>query len=93
MADEQPQTDKLKLWVTVRSRQGLAYEGELAAVSSFNQVGAFDILPQHTNFVSMITKKIILHRFDGKTEEINLDKGMLKAEVNRVQVFIGVGRL
>lgn len=84
---------KDKLLVTIRSRQGLAYEGELASISSYNQVGAFDILPQHINFVSMITKKVILRRADGKIDEINVDKGVLIVESNKVRVFIGVGTL
>lgn len=84
---------KNSLYVTVRSRQGLTFEGELYAVSSFNQVGPFDILPEHANFVSMISKKLILHRGDGKIEEINVDKGVIMVEQDKVQIFIGVGTL
>ena len=82
-----------KLMVTVRTRLGLAFEGELAAVSSFNQVGPFDVLPEHSNFVTMIAKKLTLHRADGKDEEINVDKGVMMVEKNRVTVFIGIGTL
>lgn len=81
------------LWVTVRTRQGLAFEGELAAVSSFNPAGPFDVLPEHANFVCMIGKKLILRKTDGKSEEINVDKGVMTVERNRVDVFIGVGTL
>lgn len=72
--------DKSKLFVTVRTRLGLAFEGELAAITSFNMVGTFDVLPEHANFVTMITKKLILRRSDGKIEEINVDKGVLMVE-------------
>ncbi len=82
---------KDKLYVTVRSRRGLTFEGELTAVSSYNQMGRFDILPEHTNFVSMISKRLILHKADGKKEELNVEKGVIMVEQNRVQVFIGVG--
>jgi len=85
--------NKTKLWVTVRSRQGLAFEGELAAISSFNPAGAFDVLPEHANFVCMIAKKLVLRKHDGKIEEINVDKGVMTVEKNRVDVFIGVGTL
>lgn len=84
-------TKKDKLYVTVRSRRGLTFEGELSAVSSYNQMGRFDILPEHINFVSMISKRLILHKADGKKEELNVEKGVLMVESNRVQVFIGVG--
>lgn len=84
---------KDRLYVTVRSRMGLAYDGELDAVTSYNSVGQFDILPQHANFVSMITKKIILHKGKDKAEEINVDKGVMMVSKNRVEIFIGVGTL
>ncbi len=84
---------KNRLFVTVRTRRGLTFEGELFAVSSFNQVGAFDVLPDHSNFVSMIAKRLILHKPDGRKEELNVDKGVIMVEKNRVQVFIGIGSL
>ena len=84
---------KNKLFVTIRSRQGLAFEGELDAITSFNQVGQFDVLPEHGNFVTMINNKLILRKNRGAREEINVDKGVMMVEENRVQVFIGVGAL
>ena len=93
MANNLGNIKKDRLWVTVRSRQGLAFEGELAAVSSINPAGPFDVLPEHTNFVCMVANKLILRKMDGKVEEINLDKGVLTVDKNRVDVFIGVGTL
>ena len=85
--------DKKKLWVTVRTRQGLAFEGELVAMSSHNLMGPFDVLPEHANFVCMIANKLVLRKSDGKEEEISVDKGVMMVEKNRVNVFIGVGTL
>jgi F0F1-type ATP synthase epsilon subunit len=79
--------------VVVRSRQGVVYEGELFAVTSYNKVGMFDILPEHANFVTMISKKVILRRVGGLSEEINVEKGVVMVERNNVQVFLGVGKL
>ena len=91
MADNSEAKDKL--WVTVRTRQGLAFEGELKAVSSYNRMGPFDVLGEHANFVCMIVNKLILRKIDGKEEEINVDKGVMMVERNRVNVFIGIGTL
>jgi F0F1-type ATP synthase epsilon subunit len=79
--------------VEVRSRQGLVFSGDLVAVSSFNLTGPFDVLAEHTNFVSMIKKKLVLHRSDGRSEEINVDNGVIIVENNSVKVFIGVGKM
>ncbi|KKU63318.1 MAG: seg [Candidatus Amesbacteria bacterium GW2011_GWC1_47_15] len=86
-------TSNMTLKVTVRSRQGLVFEGELGAVSSYNQKGPFDVLPLHTNFVTMISKRVVLHRADGKREEIIVDNGVLLVEKNEVKVFLGVSKV
>lgn len=88
MADNKP-----VLKVEVRSRQGVVFNGELAAVSSFNSVGPFDILPEHSNFVSMIKNKLVLRRADGRIEELNVDNGVIMVEKNEVKIFVGVGKM
>lgn len=85
--------NKPVLKVEVRSRQGVIFNGELAAVSSYNLVGPFDVLPEHANFVSMIKDRLVLRRTDGRTEEINVDNGVIVVEKNEVKVFIGVGKV
>ncbi|OGD09805.1 hypothetical protein A2397_00470 [Candidatus Amesbacteria bacterium RIFOXYB1_FULL_44_23] len=81
---------KLALQVEVRSRQGLMFEGELFALSSFNKTGPFDVLPTHTNFITMIKDKLTLRRQDGRTEEINVADGVMMVEGNKVKVFLGI---
>ena len=76
--------------VTVRNRQGLVWEGEVTSVSSTNQKGVFDILPQHANFVSTIGKKLVLRKPDGKIEEINVESGLIQVYKNKVLVFLGI---
>jgi len=82
--------NKQSLFVEVRSRQGLVFSGELWAVTSYNKAGMFDILPEHANFVSMITNKIILKRDDGKRDEINVEDGVIVVEDDTVKIFIGI---
>ncbi len=79
--------------VVVKSRTGIVYSGEVAAVSSINKIGPFDILPYHSNFVSMIAKKLTMHKTDGKKEELALDRGVLTVEDNKVEVYLGVGKV
>jgi F0F1-type ATP synthase epsilon subunit len=81
------------LHVTVRSRQGVVYEGDLAVVSSVNKSGPFDVMPNHTNFVCMISKHVVLRSLDNKVQEINVENGVLMVEKNTVKVFLGVNRV
>jgi len=84
---------KESLIVEVRSRQGLVFEGELAAVTSYNTVGPFDVLPRHSNFISMISRRLILRQHDGRTDEINLDNGVMMVEENKVFIFLGIANM
>lgn len=76
--------------VRVSSRQGLVFEGVARAVSSVNARGPFDILPDHANFVSTISRKLVILRNDGKKEEMNIDSGIMQVYQNRVLVFLGI---
>lgn len=82
-----------RLQVTVRSREGVVWEGELAAVSSHNRIGAFDVLPKHANFVAVISGKLVLRKLDGGKQEYNVEKGIIAVERNQVKVFLGVGKI
>lgn len=81
------------LKVTVRSRQGLVFDGHIFAVSSRNSKGVFDVLPRHTNFVSMITDKVVLRRPDGRKDELRVNSGVMVVENNQVKIFLGVGKI
>jgi F0F1-type ATP synthase epsilon subunit len=78
------------LQVQVRTRQGLVFDGSLASVSSVNSMGPFDVLPQHANFISMISKKLTLRRSDGRTDEMEMEDGVMIVEENKVRVFLGI---
>jgi F0F1-type ATP synthase epsilon subunit len=82
-----------KLNVEVRGRQGIVFSGDLIAVTGFNTVGVFDVLPGHANFISMITNKVILHKEDLGIDEINLDNGVIVVEDNEVKIFLGVSKV
>lgn len=76
------------LTVTVCSREGVLFEGAASSVSSVNDTGPFDILPQHENFVSIIRQKIIIR--DTEMHEVTLKSGVLKVRENRVEVYVGI---
>jgi len=79
--------------VTVRSRQGLVFDGKVTAISSYNKIGLFDVLAKHANFVSMIKDRLILRKTDGKRLDISLETGVIMVQENNVQVFLGVGKI
>lgn len=84
---------KRTLTAEIRSRSGMIFSGELEAVSSVNRVGPFDILPGHTNFVSMIKEKLVLHKGKGEKQELGVEDGVMIVEDNKVRVFLGVSKI
>jgi F0F1-type ATP synthase epsilon subunit len=88
-APAQPAT-ATQLQLVVRTPQNVLFTGEVTAVTSQNQRGTFDILPQHTQFVSLITDNVIARRPTGD-KTIPVPAGILKVKDNLVEVFVTTG--
>lgn len=81
------------LFVSIKSPEGILFEGSAIAVSSFNDDGPFDILPMHANFISIIKKKLVLFETKDKVKEFKVDNAILKASENFIRVFLGIENL
>lgn len=79
--------DKLNL--VVREREKLLFEGMVDALTSVNEVGPFDILPYHSNFVTTIREKVTIH-MNGLKQEIEFEKGLIRVTENKVEVYVGI---
>ena len=79
-----------ELAVKVVSSSKTFFDGKALAVSSVNKVGPFDILPMHENFITLLKKKVTVHKLDGQELEIPCENGLLEVSENRVQVFLGI---
>lgn len=78
------------LKVVVRKREGVEFEGEVYAISSINEIGTFDVLLDHANFVTKIKEKIVIHHNLSKREEILISTGILHAKENLIEIFLGI---
>ena len=84
---------KSVIHVKIRDLAHTLFEGDVMAISSTNEKGAFDILSSHSNFISLIKDKITLTHLDGTKQQINLNAGGLRNMDNAVEVFLGVEAL
>lgn len=75
-------------WSPVLEKEPLQEKAEV--VSSKNHLGDFDILPDHVNFISLISKKITLHFSQKKKETYEFERGVLEVSNNAVRVFLGI---
>ena len=73
------------------SSSQVGFRGEAVAVSSENKMGEFDILSEHTNFITLIFNKLTIHTIDKKKEiEYTFKRGVLEVSENLVKVFLGI---
>ena len=74
----------------VRDAQKIIFEGEVDRISSFNEVGPFDIYPTHANFISIIKKGLSIYKNNEKLQEIKLEQAVLKVKQDNAKVFLGI---
>lgn len=76
--------------VKIRNRQRTVYQGEVKAVTSENEKGVFDVLPQHANFISIIKNNIILHHSKRKKQKIPIKLAILKVWENQISIYLDI---
>lgn len=88
-AEEILQKNQL-LSIMIRDRSGVLYEGTIEAFSAYNDRGPFDVLPLHTNFISLIKQQIDLRLQGSIFKNLPLETGVMKVKENKIEVYIGI---
>jgi len=82
--------NKPVIFVVVRTKEGVMFKDKVKAVTSYNEKGPFDVLPEHENFISLINQHLVIHTMDGKENEIKVDNAVIKVYKNEVHIFLGL---
>jgi F0F1-type ATP synthase epsilon subunit len=85
--------DSKTLNVIVRNTEEIVFQGEVERVSSFNEVGRFDVFPMHANFISIIQQELSIFHNKQKIKELKIDQAIMKVKGNIVHIFLGVESL
>lgn len=80
--------DTLKL--IIQERKGTLFDGSVESVSSINEIGAFDILPEHEQFVSAISQFIIARTGKNSEKRWNIDAGIIRVKENTIEIYLGI---
>lgn len=83
-----PSTSAEKIHLLVRNRTQLLFDDDVKSITSKNDTGIFDVLPEHANFISIISSPLIIGKLDGKKQEVKFDNGILKVKDNAVFCYI-----
>ncbi|MBI2031783.1 MAG: hypothetical protein HYT08_04190 [Candidatus Levybacteria bacterium] len=86
----QPTKNKPVIYVVVRTKEGITFKDRVRAVTSYNEKGPFDVLPEHENFISLINQHFVIHTMDGKENEVKVDTAVIKVYKNEVHIFLGL---
>jgi F0F1-type ATP synthase epsilon subunit len=78
-----------KISVSVLTISEVLFRGEAWAVSSYNLRGAFDILPMHSQFITLIERELILHLDDAQERRFKVTNGVMLVMNDQVKVFVG----
>lgn len=82
--------NKPALKLIIRNRQKVVFEGEVQAVSSVNDKGGFDVLPKHSNFISIIKEKIVVLKKDKEKQTFLIKSGIMNVRANQVEIYLDI---
>ncbi len=80
--------DKLK--VKINTPEKILWEGVAEWVSSVNSQGPFDILPYHTNFVTIIENQTIRINTGSEIKEYTFPHSVIYAHANSVHIYTNI---
>ncbi len=75
--------------VIIKDKNGIILEEDAYALSSYNEIGIFDVLPLHTNFISLVKEKLTLHK-ERENKDMEIGFGLLKVFQNKVHIYLGL---
>jgi len=78
------------LKLNIRTRIDPPRTSSVYSITTKNSKGNFDILPFHSNFVTMISGDIIVDKELPTEKTIKMEKGILTVVSNTVDVYVGV---
>ena len=74
----------------VRNTDGIVFDGDVERISSFNEVGPFDIYPMHANFISILRQQAALYNDHSIIKELKFEQAVLKVKKDIAQIFLGI---
>ncbi|MBI4089079.1 MAG: hypothetical protein HY424_00020 [Candidatus Levybacteria bacterium] len=81
-------TSTPNLTVVIRNKDKVLYSGNPYAVTSINDKGIFDILPEHENFISLIKEKVTIHQTLKDKQEIQIENGIVRVIQDKVYIYV-----
>jgi F0F1-type ATP synthase epsilon subunit len=78
------------LHLRLRNRDKVIFDHDIKSLSSYNQTGLFDILPTHSNFITLVKYKITIVNLNGQKIEYPINSAILRVIRNKIDIFLGL---
>ena len=85
--------NKKTINLIIRDTENIIFKGEVDRITSFNEVGKFDVFPMHANFISIIRQEIELFKDRKSIKKINIEQAVLKVKQDNAHIFLGIETL
>lgn len=84
--------DGVSMDVKVYSPRKTFFNERAASVSAVNDTGAFDILPMHHNFITLLSPcDLVIRRLDDKEDQhIRIAGGLMHVKADEITVFLDI---
>jgi F0F1-type ATP synthase epsilon subunit len=76
--------------VKVYSPYQVYFDDQAQSVSGVNETGAFDILPKHHNFLTLLSAGELTIRTSRENRTLKISRGLMNVKADRVVVFLDV---
>lgn len=77
--------------IIAKSRENTYFDGPALGLSSINDSGPFDILPQHANFICLIAKYFVILKPDGSKQNFDITgQALMRVYRNTIYIYLGV---
>ncbi len=76
--------------LVIRDKRQTLFQGDVKSLTSYNAKGTFDILPEHTNFISIISDRIEFVKTDNTRMQLTLKRGVVHVKENHVEIYLGI---
>lgn len=79
-----------RLYLTIHTRNGDILNEEVQSVSSVNDTGKFDVLREHSQFITKIKDNVNVVKIDGTDLVIPVEDAIMRVKGEMVEVFLGI---
>ena len=88
---DSPESDTNTIHVKIFSPAEVYFDGLAASISAVNDTGAFDILPSHHNFITLLNPCDIDISLQNKEHiKIKIKNGVMHVKLNIITVFLDI---